>query len=478
MLVGGTGTGKSTLINRLANHLFGVEYSDEYRFELIPTAVAENQTESQTKTITIYKFFKNSTLHYNLSIIDTPGFGDTRGKKSDLNTVKTIKRLFDSGKVLKLDAIGFVIRYSDVRLSQGQRYVFQSIVEIFSNDVKDNFFVLTTFCDDPDAPSPAQEALKKENIPNEKIFHFNNNRLTSKSILQKAFWEMSSNSASCLLNELSVTLPVSLAMSRELLQKRENAQAKLEFVSEKVKIGLLKVEELQSDQNTLNAKKNEIKNNSNFTYKAKEPVLTMVKTKKGITAIKCKKCNTQCHYPCTIEKEKLIYMCHAMSRFNLKLKIYCTVCPSKCSWKEHFTSNEIAKIEQITVTRTQDDLKAKYDILTGEKNAHEKMIKQMESKITEVYQDLMVDIQEMQDCIKYINEVGMKCKSLAPVTFESHIQKLITAERAENKDNFEKYIKCFEEIIKIAKENKDKEFVCLDLAEKTKVAKAFFEKYA
>ena len=35
LMIGRTGVGKTTLINRMINHLFGVSYSDPHRFQLI-----------------------------------------------------------------------------------------------------------------------------------------------------------------------------------------------------------------------------------------------------------------------------------------------------------------------------------------------------------------------------------------------------------------------------------------------------------
>ena len=56
MVVGETGTGKSTLINGMLNHILGVKFEDPFRFKVINEEKLP-QTESQTQYITSYTFY-------------------------------------------------------------------------------------------------------------------------------------------------------------------------------------------------------------------------------------------------------------------------------------------------------------------------------------------------------------------------------------------------------------------------------------
>lgn len=89
MVVGATGAGKSTLINGIANYVLGVEWKDDFRFKLITDEGKQTQAVSQTAWITAYTFhFMNgSRLSYSLTVIDTPGFGDTRGIDIGISTL-------------------------------------------------------------------------------------------------------------------------------------------------------------------------------------------------------------------------------------------------------------------------------------------------------------------------------------------------------------------------------------------------------
>ncbi|CAG2247510.1 unnamed protein product [Mytilus edulis] len=84
MLVGGIGSGKSTLINCIANYVIGVTWQDPFRFTLMDLdksrqVKAPNKALSKTEWITCYTIFSDACrrIDYTINLIDTPGFGDT-----------------------------------------------------------------------------------------------------------------------------------------------------------------------------------------------------------------------------------------------------------------------------------------------------------------------------------------------------------------------------------------------------------------
>ena len=92
-------------------------------------------SKSQTMNITAYTFYKdNSSLDYTLTVIDTPGFGDTEGLERDKYIVSQIKELFSiagAEGIDQLHGIGFVTQAPLARLTVTQRYVFDSILSVF-----------------------------------------------------------------------------------------------------------------------------------------------------------------------------------------------------------------------------------------------------------------------------------------------------------------------------------------------------------
>src|SRR3990167_1389124 len=104
VVIGRTGSGKTTLINSLVNHFYDIKYTDERviaisqeqtlrdpeteeevriklesnieEFKFKQSDVGGNQTKSQTTKPNIYDMENHQ---FKLTIVDTPGLGDTGG---------------------------------------------------------------------------------------------------------------------------------------------------------------------------------------------------------------------------------------------------------------------------------------------------------------------------------------------------------------------------------------------------------------
>ena len=115
----------------MVNYFYGVEWEDEFRFKIIDDneerlSQGKSQTESQTEYIIAYTLYQqgNTPVPYTVTVIDMPGFGDTRGIKLDQMLVEQLRNFF-TGKgergIDHLDAIGFVTQAPLLRLTPSQR---------------------------------------------------------------------------------------------------------------------------------------------------------------------------------------------------------------------------------------------------------------------------------------------------------------------------------------------------------------------
>jgi hypothetical protein len=98
LLMGATGSGKTTWINAMINYVLGVEWDDPFRFKLVDEQViGASQAHSQTQEVTAYDIHHQNgfRIPFSLTIVDTPGFGDTKGMERDREITLAVEKFFE-----------------------------------------------------------------------------------------------------------------------------------------------------------------------------------------------------------------------------------------------------------------------------------------------------------------------------------------------------------------------------------------------
>ncbi|CAL8366459.1 unnamed protein product [Boreogadus saida] len=248
MVLGATGAGKSTMVNRMINYILGVTWDDTFRFKLVDEGTAKSQAHSQTSEVTVYKLNHREgfQIDYSLTIVDTPGFRFTRGIERDRFIVTQLQRLFLAQHgVSDIDAICFVVEESSARLTATQKYVFDSVLSIFGKDVAENIRILVTFADGQ-VPR-VLEAINNARVPCPKRrdglpihFKFNNSDLFADNKVSgannkedgggfdKMFWNMGTNSMKRFFSALNVIVTKSLTLTKEVLRQRAQLENSIE----------------------------------------------------------------------------------------------------------------------------------------------------------------------------------------------------------------------------------------------------------
>lgn len=165
LFIGKTGDGKTTAINALFNVLKGVKVKDKYRLILIKEKnKKKGQAESQTDGLHLYfiKDFKNNPI----IIIDSQGFGDTRGKKYDDLLREAFEYTF-TNIIKHLNTVCFIAKSTDCRLDTLTKYIFSCVTSLFSEDISKHFIFLTSFANDSTieyGPSFIESITKNNNF--------------------------------------------------------------------------------------------------------------------------------------------------------------------------------------------------------------------------------------------------------------------------------------------------------------------------
>ncbi|XP_048825996.1 uncharacterized protein LOC125704467 isoform X2 [Brienomyrus brachyistius] len=464
MVVGATGAGKSTLINGMINYILGVKWEDDFRFKLIDEGTSKSQGKSQTSLIAAYEinYQEIYNIHNSITIIDTPGFGDTRGTERDRAITEQIRTFFtsDSG-ISAIDAVCFVTQASLARLTPAQKYVFDSILSIFGKDIADNIQMLVTFADGQ--KPPVLEAINMSGVPCPKTkngipvhFKFNNSALfadNSNSVnsddeneedgddnFDKMFWRMGVKSMKKFFVSLTCMKTVktkSLRLTTEVLKERKKLETAVTGLQPQIRAGLAKLDEIKRTQQIIQEHEAEINTNKNFEFEVEvtKPVQVSIKGS-GQYITNCQQCFVTCHYPCTISDDKDKARCAAMNS-----KGNCTVCAGKCRWYVHFNQKYRWEYKKVKERRTSEELKAKYEQAFGKKISAEEIIKTQEEEI-QYLQDIVLQLMETsQRCLARLQEIALKPN---PLSTPEYIDLLIKSEKAEAKPGFLQRIQSLE----------------------------------
>ncbi|PAA84769.1 hypothetical protein BOX15_Mlig027469g1, partial [Macrostomum lignano] len=454
MIVGETGSGKTTLINSMVNYLFGVNYDDEFRMRIVADPkekeLSQSQSASQTQWVTSYTFHRHegSRHPFTFTLVDTPGFGDTEGIVNDQKIVDRIRAFFSApGGIDHLDAVGFVVPSSVSRLTPTQRYVFDSILSLFGRDVGGSIYILVTFADANEPP--VLESLKEAKIPYNMHIKFNNSAVFAKKSqggsmagsFNKLFWDMGMESFKDFFQHVQGMQAKSLTLTKDVLQARERLQVKIVAIKTQIDLSLGVLNRLEAEIDVIKRHSADIKRNKDFTYSVEEEKAVHVDIPAGTYITNCLTCNRTCHYPCKIPEDKDKSKCAAMTDGK------CHVCPGACDWTMHRNMPYRIEIQSQVVTKTSQELKARYQDASGKMITAKQLVQQVYEDYLAKKSTLVGLIVECKECIDKLKEIALKPDPLSEVDY---IDKLIESERMNRRPGYAKRMQQLQDIRELA----------------------------
>lgn len=176
-------------------------------------------------------YFHIGQVPYSVTIVDTPGFGDTRGIEQDEKITEQIRDFFNTSSVQgidHLDAVCFVQQAGIARVTQSQKYVFDKVLSMFGKDIKENIVFLFTFADGPTVR--ALPSFQKARIleKNGAYFKFNNSALfadnSEQDSLDHYFWKMGEKSFAKFFETIGHLKSKNFDLSKEVLKERDQLE--------------------------------------------------------------------------------------------------------------------------------------------------------------------------------------------------------------------------------------------------------------
>ncbi|KAI2663103.1 Immune-associated nucleotide-binding protein 13 [Labeo rohita] len=436
LLVGETGAGKTTMINLMINYLLGVKFEDEEFYQITEEGEHVDQTQSQTSEITVYEVFveENPT---SLTIINTPGYGHTEGYEKDREISEYLIRLFsDEDGIHYIDAVCFVMKASQNRLSGKELYIFHSVLSLFGRDIENNIVFLLTHSDGG-PPTDALNVINTAEVPrrrdeeNQPIHFLFNNRQTEErdevyEHTYRSSWEMGERSMNEFFTLLEEINRKSVQMTLEVSKERKQREACVFNLKEQISEKELKIKELTEIQEALRQNRDKIQKCENFQF--------------------------------TIRVE-----CRVMKHNH------CTVCPGKCHYSKHVRENKKYVTITKTVIMTFDELKQAYECTRDEnvnaiyentKKEHGSILKESENK-AQIEDKLNSDLEKIKtEKSKLLYEAYMSIMSLCKITLKAdsaftlqHLDFLIPRLKEEGRHE---WMKNLEDLKKAGEQQKNK----------------------
>ncbi len=417
LFAGCSGHGKSTQINAFVSYLLGGAVDDFARIMMIDDRGA-NQVSSVTQYVTCYRIRPLSPLFEGktLLIVDTPGYGDSRGFERDAFVTAAMSEFFKT--IQHINAIIFTCRANELRttfLSPVSTYIFS----LFAKDVKACLRTIYTFSD---AGAPlARKALSELKWPVENgEVEVNNAAFTVELDNQNAdkvrgWWLMSIKGQFQLMKMLLSRPPVPTAGSASVTKDRIDLERKCELVEKKI---LRTANDAQILIANLGALANAVGAGPGDKVLVKEDRAVSKPLPVGQATTLCIRCNTTCHDYCAIGDDNAKNGCIAMGPGGK-----CTVCKGSCVWSEHRNARFLVVVEKHEEWVVPETLITKWN--SGNNTLEGALIGAIS-----VYLKLQ---EELRNDILYLADLTAKLKDMAllhdPTALIKYIETLIQTAR-------------------------------------------------
>ena len=364
LLIGQTGSGKTSFLNFICNaeRIQALGFADASKgfrpFHDIKLENAEaRKMESKTSGA---KLYETTICGLNVGVVDSPGFGDSRGLKRDKENAEEIIRALSSEDYV--NCICLVINGRESRMSTTLKYVLSEITSILPRVVLDNIIVVFTNCADAldvNFDVTALEQYFGQPITEDRIFCIENpycryekarkkQHSLPKEMIAKSLLKMF-ESAREMLTELHKTIAKFDAVHTHHFEKlyrkkqeieRNTLRLLTEYDHQKdLEAEIKKVEEEAEAASRTKHLNEEYKTTQTFERWVQVP------TDCHNTLCGARGCFTNCHAPCHLEKsfnKEAFKHCASMGGGDV-----CTVCHHRYDVHYHNEVRHVQRTEEV-----------------------------------------------------------------------------------------------------------------------------------
>jgi hypothetical protein len=315
--------------------------------------------------------------------------------------------------IQQLEAVCFVVQSSLSRLTATQQYIFDSILSIFGQDIKDNIRLMVTFADG--ALPPVLGAVKEAGIPspmdpstglplhhkfNNSIFFTSNKGDRQTNEFNRTYFDMAVEGFDKFFDDLSLMEAKSLTLTREVLEERKRLEALVEGLQLRTQIKLARIDEFEQIKKILTDNQDQMDANKAFEFETLVPKSTDI-SGTGQFTTNCQNCRTTCHFPCEQAHDEDKHRCSVMDPNGS-----CRIC--KCPWNEHFNQKYRYEMVKEKVKRSSDAIRQQYQGAKNEAITNEQLLKNIQKEIDKYESQLMELMQSTYPCIQRLDEIALR----------------------------------------------------------------------
>ena len=403
ILLGETGSGKSSLINSIANVMFGMEQKREFRFKVIENEIQTGK--SSTNSIQGYKI-ESKYSSYSYIFWDTPGFFHTDGFECDIQLAQDFSKFLS--EIESVEAIVIVEKSSDIlkkgsseKLKQRKTYLFNQMISNFGEDAIPHTYLFLTFpssCDEQ-VPSLSQYSYPF-NI--DQVYIVNNSIMfekeTTNKEISKVIWDKNVFNFRHFIDKIHSNGGLNLKTSTILILqcKTELGQNCSGFVK-KIRELQTNYQEFEQLEKLREQNEKKLKTNENYNYEEKSLQKVSIPTKRN--TVYCKICIHTCHADCLeMRKQKPnLKECEAFDNSG-----YCQICPKKCHTKNHINHLYIIEEQEITEKKTDEKMKQKFDEAKGDIEKLKEKILLRDPKYKQLTNDAITSITNIMTSLEKV----------------------------------------------------------------------------
>ena len=329
LLVGDSSSGKTSLINAMANYVFAVDSVDPFRLQLT------EGNENDKVTVYDINHHESFRVDYSLTIIDAPGYVD-KDVVQNQEITKTIGNFFsDENGIQQVDVVGFVVDSSVPELAILQSFIYSSLISIFGNGVKENIKFLLTSADQEDP------------------FFWNDVVQTGMADWNQRCTVDTTDHLKSFFSSLGGATAKSTSLSKQLVDGKRRLETTLDLLINRVTMETSRLKQLRKAKKTIGSPWF----NSNEANGIHLTVAQKVRLSVGQYVTNCNLCKATCHLNCGARKDK--FDCAVMDHSKTKETRICLVC--NCPWNAHANQLFHWDFSKVKQPLTFESFKKMYD---------------------------------------------------------------------------------------------------------------------